>query len=376
MRSIFYLTGTRADFGLIRSTLKAIDDHPELSVGVIVTGMHLDSRFGLTVSEVMESGLKIVARIEHRLEDESGSMARGIADVIQGVVTTLLRERPDIMLLLGDRGEMLAAAIAALHLNIPIAHIHGGERSGTVDEPIRHAISKLSHIHLVATAESAERLRRMGERPDTIHVVGAPGLDGLIDEVRQNRAQLIKTFRLVADNRPLALVVHHPVVQEGDQGADEVTAIIDALLNRKYQIIALQPNSDQGSGAIRGVYERYNQMGAIVLETHFPRSTFVSWVAIADVLIGNSSAGIIEAASFGTPVINVGTRQALRQRNANVIDADPTPPAISKALEQAELLGRLSPANVYGDGTAAKRIARVLAETRLDGPLLAKANVY
>ena len=171
MRRILYLTGTRADFGLMRATLAGIQAHPELKLGLLVTGMHLDPRYGDTVREVEASGLPVVARVPVALGDDDGAtMARAIGLELLGAVDALASFHPDLLLLLGDRGEMLAGAIAALHLNIPIVHLHGGELSGTVDEPVRHAISKLAHYHFTATEGARERLIRMGERPEHIHV--------------------------------------------------------------------------------------------------------------------------------------------------------------------------------------------------------------
>jgi len=203
MRHICYITGTRADFGLMTNCLKAIDAHADLSLSLMVTGMHLSHQHGFTMDEITNSGLAIRGQVP--LSDQLGtgaSMVIGIAQMIQGFTALLDHARPDALLLLGDRGEMLAGALVGLHLNIPIVHIHGGERSGTVDEPIRHAISKLSHFHFVATEESQERLVRMGEKPQTIHVIGAPGLDGLLDEPRTDR----QSFPLIVRLRSFCII--------------------------------------------------------------------------------------------------------------------------------------------------------------------------
>lgn len=373
-RTIWYVTGTRADYGLMRATLRAIERRSDLRLGLLVTGMHLDPGFGETVREIEADGFDIVARIAaHEEETSGGAMARGIARMIAGFTGAIEARRPDLLLLLGDRGEMLAAAIAAIHADLPIAHIHGGERSGTVDEPVRHAISKLSHIHLTATRDAAERLARMGERDDMIFAVGAPGLVGLTELARRGRAELMAEAGF-DPARPVALFVYHPVLQEGEAAGATAEAILDTLAARGFQTLVLKPNSDGGSQHIRAVLDRRAGSPGLKVLTHLERPLFVNWMAIADVMIGNSSAGIIEAASFGTPVVNVGARQTLRERNANVVDVGNGADEIGLALDR---IGgkRVDRANIYGDGTADVRIAELLATLPLHG-LTEKCNVY
>lgn len=375
-RRILYVTGTRADFGLMRSTLERIDRDARLSLDVVVTGMHLDSAYGLTVSEIEQSGLAISARVSVEPGVPSGAlMAANVGRMLTGFVPAIEASAPDIVVLLGDRGEMLAGAIAALHLNVPIAHIHGGERSGTVDEPVRHAISKLSNLHLVATQESRTRLIAMGEAPSGIHVVGAPGLDGLRELPQRDRTQLATDYGLDAD-RPMALLVYHPVVQEAAAAGEHITAIVESLLAAQVQIVALKPNSDAGSAEVRTVLEEREAAGQIHLFTHLPRGAFAEFMAVADLMVGNSSSGIIEAASFGTPVVNIGSRQNLRERNANVVDVGVIGDDIKKALVSVLSSPRYARANVYGDGHAGERIVNILAEVDL-GPLSSgKTNAY
>ncbi|GMV01814.1 MAG: UDP-N-acetylglucosamine 2-epimerase (hydrolyzing) [Burkholderiaceae bacterium] len=375
-RRICYVTGTRADFGLMRSTLRAIQGDDLLSLSVMVTGMHLSARYGMTVAEIEASGLPISARIDVDVDPPNGlTMATNIGRMLVGLAERLCADRPDLVLLLGDRGEMLAGALAALHLDIAIVHLHGGERSGTVDEPVRHAISKLSHYHFVATVESRERLMRMGEDPARIWVTGAPGLDGIAGLARVDRATLAASLGFDA-GRPIALMVFHPVLQETQAGGAAAQAIVDALRGKGAQVLALKPNADAGSEPIREVLEQRARAGDIALATHLPREEFVAWMAAADLMVGNSSSGIIEAASFGTPVVNVGSRQNLRERNANVIDVDPDPLRLARAIGSALDAGRLASANVYGDGRAGERIVRLLRTIPLDPASRTKVNAY
>ncbi len=375
-RHIAYLTGTRADFGLMASTLRAIAADRRLTLGLIVTGMHLSDRFGLTVQEIEAVGLSITACVSVDVETATAAaMAANIGHMLVGFVQALQAHRPDSLVLLGDRGEMLAGALAAIHLGIPVVHLHGGERSGTVDEPVRHAISKLANLHLVATSSARDRLIRMGEEGNTIHVVGAPGLDGLVELATLNRGELCR--RVGFDPlHPVALLVFHPVLHEAEEASNQVTELLEAALACSLQVIALMPNSDAGSEAVRAVLRQTSCEGRIALHTHLKRSEFVSWMSVADVMLGNSSSGIIEASTFGTPVVNVGSRQNLRERNSNVTDVPARAFEVRSALEAALKHGRYPCSNLYGDGRAGERIVELLATTDWSPCLLCKCNAY
>lgn len=375
-RRICYVTGTRADFGLMQTSLQAIKAHPDLDLDLMVTGMHLSAAHGHTVQEIRDAGLPIRAEFPVPLDPATGAtMARNIGRMVMAFVDEWDTDRPDLVLLLGDRGEMLAGAIAAIHLNLPVVHVHGGERSGTVDEPVRHAISKLSHCHIVATAASRERLIRMGEHPDAVWVTGAPGLDGLAQLATLSRAALCQEHMLDAE-QPVALMVFHPVLQEAAQAAEATELILDSLRDQGTQVVALMPNSDAGSGPIREMLQRRNGHDGVRVLMHLARQRFASWMAQCDVMIGNSSAGIIEAATFGTPVLNLGSRQNLRERNANTVDAPLERDALLLALKALLNKGRLPPTNVYGDGQTAARIADLLAGLKLTPELMMKTNAY
>jgi GDP/UDP-N,N'-diacetylbacillosamine 2-epimerase (hydrolysing) len=376
MRRICYISGTRADFGLMRSTLKQIASTPGLSLGVVATGMHLDPAYGSTINEIRNAGLDVVAEIPVLTQPATGAtMARNIGTMIGAMVAALEIDRPDIVLLLGDRGEMLAGAVAAIHLNIAVAHIHGGERSGTVDEPVRHAISKLAHIHLVSTQDAANRLIQMGERPDCVHITGAPGLDGLADTPVTDKTALQKRFDLASD-LPLALMVYHPVLQEAERAEADTTMIVDALRAANCATVALMPNSDAGSDGVRKALQATQQDDRFQLVTHLERTAFINLMAHADLMIGNSSAGIIEAASFGTPVINIGIRQNLRDRNANVADVPADADAVAAAILKSLASPRFPANNIYGNGQAGERIVRHLSTIQLGQQLVMKVNSY
>lgn len=373
-RRICYLTGTRSDFGLMSSTLHAIAKDPRLDLNLLVTGMHLSPRYGHTVDEIEAEGFVIAARLPVHSDDNSAAgMAVNLGRMLQGFVPALQAVEPDILLLLGDRGEMLAGAIAAIHLGIPVAHLHGGERSGTVDEPVRHAISKLSHLHFVATQEARDRLVCMGEQSMNVHLVGAPGVDGLVETRRPDRAALCLTTGF-DPAKSIGLLVYHPVLQEANDADRQAREIICAA--EGIQVLALMPNSDAGSEAVRRQLTAAAEAGRVVLRTHLPREEYIGWLSCCDVLFGNSSSGIIEAASFGTPVVNIGTRQNLRERNVNVVDVPAKLNDVRAALIDSLAQGRYPPFNVYGDGQAGRRVVELLATTPLTSDLMAKCNAY
>jgi GDP/UDP-N,N'-diacetylbacillosamine 2-epimerase (hydrolysing) len=303
------------------------------------------------------------------------SMALGIADCLRGTTELLAREQPDFLLVLGDRGEMLAGAIAALHVGVPCVHIHGGERSGTVDEPVRHAISKLSSYHFVATAGSRERLLRMGEDEGRIHVTGAPGLDGLAQLGAMPREECLQALGLPAAG-PFLLVVFHPVVQQCAEAAAQVRALLKAIQAIGLPVLWLEPNSDAGSREILQALDQASLPAGSRRLTHVQRPLYVAALRHCELLLGNSSSGIIEAATFGTPVVNIGDRQHLRERNANVLDVPAKPAAIEHGLRTQLQHGRWPCDNLWGDGQAGARIAALLASLPAGPSLLEKVNSY
>lgn len=376
VRRIIYLTGTRADFGLMHSTLQQIGATPGLSLEVAVTGMHLSRAHGETVSEVRASSLPVCTEIALDMDTRDGrSMALGIAGCMQGMTELLAREQPDFLLLLGDRGEMLAGAVAALHTGVPCVHVHGGELSGTVDEPVRHAISKLSSYHFVATQGSRERLVRMGEQPWAIFVTGAPGLDGLAPLGALSRDECLRGLGL-AGAGPFILALFHPVVQQAGQAGEQTTALLGALQSVGLPVVWLEPNADAGSLEILAALDQMPLPTGSLRLRHLPRPLFAAALRHCEVLAGNSSAGIIEAATFGTPALNIGDRQRLRERNPNVQDVPAQLGAIEAGLRAALGHGRWPCDNLWGDGKAGERIAALLATLPAGPDLLEKVNSY
>lgn len=374
---IHYVSGSRADFGLMERTLQGLYHIPAIKIEVVVTGQHLLPRYGSTIDAVVASGLPIAAQIPVHLSGSSGAeMARALATELLGFIDLWTTDRPDLVMVLGDRGEMLAATLAAVHLGIHVAHLHGGELSGTLDESFRHAISKLAHFHLVATADSAERLRRMGERSECIWVVGAPGLVGLADGIVRHEGWLARNLPLGTGLTHRVLVVFHPVVQEAASAEDQISSLLQTLRSEGCAALVMRPNSDAGGAAINRHLDALQSEDWLRIVDHLERDTYLSALAQADAIIGNSSSGIIESATLGTPCLNLGSRQNGRLRNANVIDCpDFTEPSIRRALQQTlALQGPFE--NLYGDGLTIERLAALLPSLPLDSAVLAKCNAY
>jgi GDP/UDP-N,N'-diacetylbacillosamine 2-epimerase (hydrolysing) len=375
-RHVIYLSGSRADFGLMRSTLLQAASHPALRVQVAVTGMHLSTAHGHTVDDIRAAGLAVCGEVPVDVTTRTqASMAASIGECLQGMTRLLEAQRPDFLLLLGDRGEMLAGAIAALHLGIASIHIHGGERSGTVDEPVRHAISKLCTWHMVATDAARERLHRMGEMPSHVFVTGAPGLDGLVELASGSRQDALLALQMPPD-KPFVLALFHPVVQQSGSAYSQTVAMLVALAHLGLPVLWLEPNADAGSLEVLRALDEVGLPAGSRRVQHLSRSRFASAMRHCAVMLGNSSAGIIEAATFGTPVVNVGDRQRLRERNAGVLDVAPVLADIRVGLLAVLSQGRGPCENLYGDGRAGERIVQYLDSLPTTPSLLEKSNAY
>lgn len=376
-RTFCYITGTRADFGLMQPTLQAIAEKDGLDVKVVVSGMHLSERFGHTVDEVRASGLTIAAEIPVPIDsDTEAGMALCAGSFANAFATHLSQNSYDGLLLLGDRWEMLAGAMAGMLSGIPVFHICGGERSGTVDDALRHAISKIAHVHLVATDDARERLVRMGEEDRRIHVVGTPGLVGIPNFRSPDRDAVAAEFGF-DPSKPIAIMLFHPVVQDAAIAEEQCDAILNVLADREIQTVCLLPNADTGNSAIRSsILWHAARNDALRPVPHLARDGFWSLMAQSDLMIGNSSAGIIEAASFGIPVVNVGDRQKDRLRNTNVFDCEPAQSAVQAAVDEVLSRGRQPPGNVYGDGLTDTRIATLLAEFDFEDAALRRKSMW
>jgi UDP-N-acetylglucosamine 2-epimerase (non-hydrolysing)/GDP/UDP-N,N'-diacetylbacillosamine 2-epimerase (hydrolysing) len=381
MRKIAVITGTRAEYGLFKSVLNAIESKRDLQVSLIVIGMHLSPEFGYTVEEIEKDGFKIGAKIAvlHG-EDTKASMAKSLGECLSRTAEALEKIRPDILLILGDRSEMLVGAVGATYMGVPIAHIHGGDVSGNVDEPVRHAITKLAHIHFPATKKSGERIIKMGEESWRVHVVGAPGLDPIISEKVPDRKEIAAKYGLNL-SKPVLLVLQHSVVTEAEDAANQIRETLEAVNELKQQTVLIYPNADAGGRRMIKTIKEYEKYPFVKAFKSVLHEDYLGLMKLASVMIGNSSSGIIEAPSFGLPVVNIGTRQIGRQRAGNVIDVGYDRKeiinAVKKALYDKNFREKVRHCrNPYGDGKAGRRIAKVLAEVVLGSKLLEKRMTY
>jgi len=377
-RRVAVVTGSRAEYGLLRSSIAAIAAHPRLELQLVVTGMHLLPKFGRTVDEIRADGWQIAARVPMQSgRDRPGEQALGLARGVAGMARFFERAATQIVLVLGDRIEAMAGALAAVTTGRVLAHVHGGDVAlGDFDESLRHAITKLAHVHFTATRQSRRRVLRLGEDPRRVFLVGAPGLDRLrelLEEGAEGRA----------GRRPsgVALVVQHaygrPAAREEQVASLVLRAVAEAGLKR----LIVYPNSDRGHDGVLRAIERHARTcpaDQVRVFRSLPRDDYLRALIRADVLVGNSSSAFIEAPFAGTPAVNVGQRQAWRQPGGPVIvHAAESLSAIRAAIRSAlDRPRRRVARSVYGDGHAGERIARILARLRLTPALRRKRIAY
>ncbi|HUX44943.1 MAG TPA: UDP-N-acetylglucosamine 2-epimerase [Terracidiphilus sp.] len=374
-RRIGVVTTSRADYSHLYWPLRELAAHPQVELGVFALGPHLSPQFGSTLREIERDGFPIQARIECLLSSDTDTgMAKTIGLAILGLADALTAWRPDLLLLIADRYEMLAPASVALAFRIPMAHIEGGEVSqGAIDDQVRNALTKMAHLHFTSTETARRRVIAMGEEPWRVHHAGAPSLDHLRRSTLLDRPALEVRLGLQLGT-PATLVAWHPVTILRDTNA-EADALFAVLSQAPGQLLFVFPNTDAGSHAL---IDRTRQLAAARPDTHvfvnLDAVTYWSLLGAVDAIVGNSSSGIMEAASFALPAVNVGMRQQGRERAANILDAPADAAAIlaalDRALDPAFRAGLRGMVNPYGDGTAAALIAKALATTPLDGILI------
>jgi GDP/UDP-N,N'-diacetylbacillosamine 2-epimerase (hydrolysing) len=380
-RRVVYLTGTRADYGLFTEPLRRMLEHPLIDPSVLVTGMHLDPKYGPTIDEIRTDGFPLVGVVEAYAHGEPGmDQVRALSAMLRGIGEQLAAHRTEILVVLGDRGEVLVGALAANHLRIPVAHLHGGERTGTIDELVRHATTKLAHVHLVATEDAAQRIRRLGEEPWRVHVTGAPGLDYLrrLDPIPRTELAASLDFD---PSKPIVLFTLHPVPGEPGEPRRQMAVALEALAGAGVQVLATYPNSDGGGAEMVAELKHRSAEPWLRVVPSLGARPYTSVLREAAAVVGNSSSGIIEAPFFGVPAVNVGPRQEGRLRGANVIDVEVETGAVRAGIECAlhdeQFIARArSSGSPYGDGRAGERIAELLANLRLGPALLDKQMTY
>jgi UDP-hydrolysing UDP-N-acetyl-D-glucosamine 2-epimerase len=381
VRTIGVVTVARSDYGHLVPLLEQLRSSRELALQLFVGGTHLSERFGRTVAAIEADGWPIAERIATATEaDAPVDVAAAAGAGLAGFARAFARHRPDLILVLGDRIEMLAAAVAALPLTIPVAHVHGGEvTEGAIDEQARHAITKLSHLHFPAAEPYARRILQMGEEPWRVHCCGAPGLDRLARLAVLSRDEIARRTGLPL-RRPTLLVTFHPVTLEPEDTAAHVDALAAALEAVEGDVVITYPGADTMHGT---VVRRLERLAAARPGTRLVpalgEDTYCSLLREADVMVGNSSSGLIEAPSFGLPVVNIGSRQRGRLRAGNVIDVGPAQDEIlhglRRALDPAFRRSLAGMPNPYGDGRAAPRIVGVLEREEWGPRLITKRFV-
>jgi UDP-N-acetylglucosamine 2-epimerase (non-hydrolysing)/GDP/UDP-N,N'-diacetylbacillosamine 2-epimerase (hydrolysing) len=365
-RKICVATGTRAEYGLLYWVMREIQNDPDLELQIIVTGMHLSPEFGLTFKVIQQDGFSINEKVEILLSSDTPvGIAKSLGLGVIGFAEAIDRLKPDLLILLGDRFEIMAAAEAAMVANIPIAHIAGGDATeGSIDEAIRHSVTKMSHLHLVTNELSASRVRQLGENPCNIYNVGNPGLD-YIRRVQLLDRQALEEKLCFQFRESNLLVTFHPVTLEYDAVVEQFQSLLNALdnLGTEFGLIFTKPNSDTNGRIIGQMIDSY------VLK-HSNAKTYISLgqllyystVACVDAVLGNSSSGICEVSSFKKPTVNIGDRQKGRLQPDSVINCQPLVSEIEKAIREALHKDCSRVVNPYGDGNSSLRIVKIIKQ--------------
>ena len=375
-KRIVFVNGTRADFGLMLPILKKINKNPKFKLQVYACGMHLMKDFGYTIELVNKEFpnvklLKVIFR-----NDTRKSMSLYIGELIKQLTYEFSLKRPDIVLVVGDRIEMFATAITALYLGITVAHIHGGDKSGTVDDSARHAISKIAHLHFAPSKIAVKRLKKLGEEDWRIHLVGAPALDTILYEKLPSKKELFQKLKLPL-NKKIILITQHPVSEEIEHAEKQISITLNAAKKFKLPIVIIYPNADTGGRKMIKIINKEKNNPLVKIFPNLDYHLFLALEREASAWIGNSSAGLIDSTSFKTPVVNIGTRQKDRLKGKNVIDADYNKEriyhAIYKCLYDKNFLKKVRTyKSPWGNGTSADKIISVLEKITINKKLFMK----
>jgi len=370
MRKICVVIGSRANYSSIKSLLSAVQEHESLQLQTVVAASALLDRYGAVVDLIEADGFKPDAKVHMLIEGETpATMAKSTGLGLIELPSVFERLAPDIVITVGDRFETMATTLAAAYMNICVAHTMGGEVSGTIDESIRHAVTKFAHIHFPASGQAKERILRLGESPETVHLVGCPRIDLVAEILKQDSKVGSELFKQgVGDefdmDEPFLLVSQHPVTTEYGDGEEQITKTLSAISSINLPCFVLWPNADAGSEDISRGIRKWRESG-LAQKMYFLKNlsveTYVRLMKQTACLVGNSSSGIREGAFVGTPVVNIGSRQNDRQHAANVIHADHDVEEIKLAITRHLNNGHYAPDSVYGDGNAGKRIAEILS---------------
>ena len=368
-RKICVVINSRANYGRIKSVMGAIQEHPDLELKTIVGASALLYRFGNAVDVIRKDGFEPAAKVYSIVEGENPTtMAKSTGMAIMDLSTQFENLRPDVVLTVADRFETIATAIAASYMNIPVAHTQGGEVTGSIDESVRHAVTKLAHVHFPATEQAADYLLRMGEEPGRVHLTGCPAIDLIANLDLSLPGDLFESNRGVGakldTNQPYLVVLQHPVTTEFGQGFEQIQETLAAVLALDVQTAWLWPNVDAGSDDISKGLRLHRERvgdGKLHFYRNFSPEDYARLIANAACLIGNSSSGLREGAFLGTPTVNIGTRQADREHGPNVIHADHNRTDIEAKARTQIAHGLYGRSAMFGEGDAGQKIANILA---------------
>lgn len=371
-RKVCVVVASRANYGRIKAVMRAVQQHPALELRLIVGASALLERYGKVVDIIVRDGFTPDARVHLVLEGETpATMAKSTAIGILELATAFETLEPDIVLTVADRYETMATAVAASYMNIPLAHTQGGEVTGSIDESVRHAITKLAHVHFPTTDLSRERLLRMGEDPARVFLTGCPSIDAIADLDLTLRAKVLAQTGVGAAIDPASrflLVLQHPVTTEYDEAAEQIEETIEAIRRLQHPTVWLWPNVDAGSDAISKrlrLFREQERPAYLHFYRNFSVEDFARVMNAAGCAVGNTSSSIREGSYLGMPAVNIGSRQHGRERGANVIDVPNEADAIEQAIRTQLAAGRYERSTLYGDGHAAERIAQHLAAVPL-----------
>jgi UDP-N-acetylglucosamine 2-epimerase (non-hydrolysing)/GDP/UDP-N,N'-diacetylbacillosamine 2-epimerase (hydrolysing) len=379
-RKIAVTTGTRSEYGLLRPLLKEISRSKELELYLIVAGMHLSKKFGMTINDIKNDGFKIHAKVEMLPQGNSTFfMAKALGEGIIQFSKIFRKLQPDINLILGDRDEPFASALAASHMNIVNAHIHGGEISTGFDEYVRHSITKISNIHFAVSKKSQQRIIKLGENPKNVFLTGSPSIDEVLHGNKASKKELEKKYDLKIKGDEI-LLVYHPVTTQFGKSEKQIISILKAISKLKKITIAIAPNSDAGNQEIFNNLKKFSkQFDFIKTYPTIPRYDYLGFLQNFGVLVGNSSSGLIEGSYFDIPVINLGIRQKGRERGKNVIDVkEISPISVFNAIQNALQIKNknMTKELIFGKGNTSKKITQILESITIDKNLLQKQLVY
>lgn len=357
MKKLLFLTATRADYGKLKSILKAVESDPRFELYIFVTGMHMIEKFGSTAAEILVEKFSNI-ELDHDYYYEQ-HMDIAISNVIRSLSRYVRKIKPDMIIVHGDRLDAIAGALVGAFNNILVGHIEGGEVSGTIDESIRHAISKFAHVHFVANEEAKKRLVQMGEEEKAIHVIGSPDIDIMLSDSLPPLDAVLSHYE-IKESR-YAVLLYHSVVTEVQETKKHTELILDALRDGGRYVVAIYPNNDPGNEDIRRAYEKLGSMFRIIPSMRF--EYFLTLLRNADFIIGNSSAGIREACVYGTPAIDIGSRQSGRYRESvlkNVVHTEYDLPQIKRAIAGVD--GHRLKSSYFGNGESTERFLRLICD--------------